>query len=162
MGPIIGKVVGAAFFLLLCFAALPSCISLLELPVAYFVDQKKYKRKNVVWILAAVIFLLGLPSLASFGAYPALNKLWFYKDRDFLTFVADITDITLTVGGCLMCIFISYRWKLHNMNKELSLGNENFAGSLMQKYIDFTIRWVCPILLGVLSVLIVIDKFWGL
>lgn len=162
MGPAIGKFVGASFFLLLCFAALPSCISLLELPVAYFVDQKKYPRQKVVWILCTVIFILGLPSLASFGAVPALNKLWFYKDRDFLSFIADITDITLTIGGCLMCIFISYRWKLHNMDAELSLGNSRFLGSAMQSYIGFTIRWVCPLLLGVLSILIIIDKFWGL
>src|SRR5204863_169986 len=85
----------ALFFFLLCFAALPSCISLLELPVAYFVDQKKFPRRKVVWILCAIIFVLGLPSLMSFGAVSALNKLSFYKDRDFLTFIADITDITL-------------------------------------------------------------------
>jgi NSS family neurotransmitter:Na+ symporter len=162
MGPVIGKLVGGAFFLLLCFAALPSCISMLELPVAYLVDQKKFPRKKVVWILCAVIFVLGLPSLMSLGAVSALNKLSFYKDRDFLTFIADITDITLTIGGCLMCIFITYRWKLYNMNEELTQGNLKFAGSFAQRYINFTIAYVCPLLLGVLSVLIIIDKFWGL
>lgn len=162
MGPSIGKIVGASFFLLLCFAALPSCISLLELPVAYFVDQKKYPRSKVVWILSAIIFLIGLPSLASFGAVPALNKLAFYKDKDFLTFVADMTDITLTIGGCLMCIFIAYRWKLYKLDEELTEGNPGFMKSWIRKYINYTIKWVCPILLGVLSVLIIIDKFWGL
>lgn len=162
MGPSLGKVVGAAFFLLLCFAALPSCISLLELPVAYLVDQKKMPRKKVVWILAAIIFLLGLPSLMSFGAVSALNKLGFYKDRDFLTFIADITDITLTIGGCLMCVFITYRWKIHNMNAELMQGNTGYMESFSRIYVNFTIAYVCPALLGILSVLIIIDKFWGL
>lgn len=162
MGPSLGKIVGAAFFLLLCFAALPSCISLLELPVAYLVDQKKMSRKKVVWILTIIVFLLGLPSLMSFGAVPALNKLGFYKDRDFLTFVADITDITLTIGGCLMCIFITYRWKIHNMNAELTQGNAGFVKNFSRIYINFTIAYICPALLGILSVLIIIDKFWGL
>ena len=162
MGPVVGKIVGAAFFLLLCFAALPSCISLLELPVAYLVDEKKLSRKKVVWVLAAVIFVLGLPSLMSFGSVPALNKIFFYKDRDFLTFIADITDITLTIGGCLMCIFIAYRWRIMNFNAELSAGNPGFAGSFVQRYINVSIMYVCPILLGILSVLIIIDKFWGL
>lgn len=161
MGPVIGKVVGASFFLLLCFAALPSCISLLELPVAYFVDQKKYSRQKVVWTLCTVIFILGLPSLASFGKVPALNKLPFYSDRNFLTFVADITDITLTIGGCLMCIFISYRWRLHKLDEELSEGNPGFMKAWTRLYINYTIKWICPILLGVLSVLVIIDKFWG-
>ena len=40
MGPFMGKFVGSSFFLLLCFAALTSTISLLEVPVAYFVDEK--------------------------------------------------------------------------------------------------------------------------
>lgn len=162
MGPFIGRIVGSAFFLLLCFAALPSCISLLELPVAYFVDEKKWPRKKVVWVLCGIIFLIGLPSLMSFGAVPALNKLMFYKDRDFLTFVADLTDITLTIGGCLMCIFIIGKWKLFNMNAELTQGNPGFPGSFSNAYINFTITWICPLLLGVLSVLIIIDKFWGL
>jgi NSS family neurotransmitter:Na+ symporter len=98
----------------------------------------------------------------SFGSVPALNKVFFYKDRDFLTFIADITDITLTIGGCLMCIFIAYRWRIINFNAELSTGNPGFAGSFVQRYINVSIMYVCPILLGILSVLIIIDKFWGL
>jgi NSS family neurotransmitter:Na+ symporter len=162
MGPIIGKLVGAVFFLLLCFAALPSCISLLEIPVAYLVDQKKLSRKKVVLILVSIIFILGLPSMMSFGAIPSLNKLAFYKGRDFLTLVADMTDITLTIGGCLMCVFITYQWKIKNMNEELSKGNLKYMGSFGQHYINFTIAYICPILLGVLSVFIIIDKFFGL
>jgi neurotransmitter:Na+ symporter, NSS family len=162
MGTVMGKIVGGSFFLLLCFAALPSCISLLELPVAYFVDEQKYERKKVVWILAGLIFLLGLPSMLSFGAVAGLNKLPFYRDRDFLTFVADITDITLTIGGCLMAIFITYTWGMKRFNAELSEGNPGFMTSLSRKYVNFTIAYVCPALLGVLSVLIIIDKFVGL
>ena len=162
MGPVVGKIVGGAFFLLLCFAALPSCISLLELPVAYLVDQKKLPRKHVVWILAGVIYLLGIPSLLSFGVVSGLNQLAFYKNRDFLTLVADMTDITLTIGGCLMCLFITYRWKIGNMNAELAQGNPNLMTSLARLYINFTIAYVCPLLLGILSILIIIDKFWGL
>jgi NSS family neurotransmitter:Na+ symporter len=98
----------------------------------------------------------------SFGIVPFLNQLSFYKDRDFLTFVADMTDITLTIGGCFMCLFITYRWKIYNMNKELSEGNPGYMNSFARRYINFTIVYVCPALLGILSILIIIDKFWGL
>jgi NSS family neurotransmitter:Na+ symporter len=162
MGSLLGPIIGGAFFLLLCFAALPSCISLLELPVAYFVDEKKISRQKVVWVLSLIIFILGLPSMMSFGAVPFLNKLSFYKERDFLTLIADMTDITLTIGGCLMCIFIAYKWKIKNLDIELSMGNKKFLGSFAQRYINFTIVYVCPVLLGVLSVLIIVDKFFGL
>jgi len=162
MGPTIGKFVGASFFLLLCFAALPSCISLLELPAAYFIDQKKLPRQKVVWLLTLSIFLLGIPSILSQNGGSIFNKLTFYKDRDFLTFIADITDITLTVGGCLLCIFIRKRWTMEGMTSELISGNTGYMRSWTRHYINFTIAHVCPWLLGILSVLIIIDKFVGI
>jgi neurotransmitter:Na+ symporter, NSS family len=162
MGPVMGRIVGGSFFLLLCFAALTSTISLLEVPVAYLVDQKKMPRKNVVWGIAILIFVIGLPSMVSQGLVPFFSKLPFYKDRDTLTFISDMCDISLTVGGCLMCIFISKRWSIKEMNAELSLGHEKFMGTNLQKYLNVTIGYVCPIILGIMSVLIIIDKFIGL
>lgn len=162
MGPILGRVVGGSFFLLLCFAALTSTISLLEVPIAYLVDQKKLRRKTTVWGMAGLIFVIGLPSMLSQGLIPALNKLSFYQDRDFLTFVADMCDLSLTIGGCLMCLFISLKWRTQNMDAEILFGNDTYSHSFLRKYINFTIRWICPILLGIMSVLIIIDKFFTL
>jgi neurotransmitter:Na+ symporter, NSS family len=162
MGIIIGKIIGGAFFLLLSFAALPSCISLLELPVAFFVEEMRWPRKKVVWLLSLIIFILGLPSMLSFGIIPALNKLAFYQDRDFLTFIADMTDITLTIGGCLMCLFIAARWRINRLDQELTKGNTYYIGSWVQRYLNFCIVYICPALLGVLSILIIVDKFFGL
>jgi NSS family neurotransmitter:Na+ symporter len=162
MDPLVGRIVGGSFFLLICFAALTSTISLLEVPAAYLVDQKKMKRKNVVWGLALLIFILGIPSMVSQGMIPALNKLPFYRDRDFLSFVSDMCDISLTIGGCLMSIFISQRWKMANFDQELTLGNPGYLGSFTQKYLNVVIRYVSPWLLGILSVMIIFEKFFGL
>jgi len=161
MGPILGRIIGGSFFLLVCFAALTSTISLLEVPVAYLVDQKKLKRKNVVWILALVIFIVGLPSMVSQGMIESLNKLSFYRGQDFLTFIADMSDISLTIGGCLMCIFISRQWGIENMDAELVQGNEGYMKSKTRSYLHITIRWIAPVLLGFLSLLIIVEKFFG-
>lgn len=162
MGPIVGRVVGGSFFLLLCFAALTSTVSLLEVPVAYLVDQKKFPRRPVVWATSLGIFVLGLPSMISQGMVPLLNKLPFYQGRDFLSFVSDMCDISLTIGGCMMCIFVTYRWKINNMHDELAIGNAGYMNSFLKKYIHFMISYVCPTLLSVLSILIIADKFFGL
>jgi len=162
MGPVVGRLVGGSFFLLLCFAALTSTVSLLEVPVAYLVDQKKLPRKTMVWVMAAIIFVVGIPSLLSQGIVPSLSKLSFYQDRDFLTFVADLCDISLTVGGCLMCVFITYRWRIHNMNDELEFGSEGYKSSWLKRYVSFMIMYICPTLLGVMSIGFIIDRFYGI
>ncbi|HZY81039.1 MAG TPA: sodium-dependent transporter [Cyclobacteriaceae bacterium] len=167
MGPFLGRVVGGSFFLLVCFAALTSTISLLEVPVAYAVDSRKLPRKTMVWVLAGVIFVLGLPSMMSMGMIEFLNKLPFYpfigdNKQDFLTFVADMCDISLVIGGCLMCIFISRRWKIANMHKEIEISDVGYSGSFLKKYLTFTISYIAPVLLGILSVLVILEKFFGL
>ncbi len=167
MGPVLGRIVGGSFFLLVCFAALTSTISLLEVPVAYAVDSKKLPRKTMVWVLAGLIFVLGIPSMVSQGLVPFLNKLPFYpfigeNKQDFLTFVADMCDISLVIGGCLMCIFISRRWKIENLHKEIEESDEGYSTSFLKKYLTVTISYVAPVLLSILSVLVILEKFFGL
>jgi neurotransmitter:Na+ symporter, NSS family len=163
MGPLLGKIVGGGFFLLLCFAALTSTISLLEVPVAYLVDEKKIPRKAGVWALAALVFILGLPSMLSQGAVKMFSSLSFYNGKSALDFVSEVfSDISLPLGGCLMTIFIATRWGTHKMSDELALGNPEYKNSFFEKYINFTIRYVCPFLLGIFSILIILDKFFGL
>lgn len=162
MGPLLGRIVGGSFFLLLCFAALTSTISLLEVPAAYLVDQKKMPRKIVTWLTALLIFVVGLPSMLSQGNVEFLSHLSFYKGKSFLDFVQEMCDISLTLGGCLMCVFIIYRWKLHNMDAEISEGNPGYANSFLQKYLRLTIGLICPIILGIMSLLIIIHYFYGL
>lgn len=162
MGPVIGKIAGGSFFLLLCFAAITSCFSLLELGTTYLVDQKKFNRTKVVWGLSALVFIMGIPSMLSFGIIPELNKLPFYHDRELLTLIADVTDISLTTGGCLMCIFIITKWGKANLTRELASGNQRYAGSFTEKYVNFSITWFCPVMLASLTALMIADKLFGL
>jgi len=162
MGPVLGRIIGGSFFLLVCFAALTSTISLLEVPVAYLVDQKKYNRKHVVWVMALIIFICGIPSMMSQGMVAALNNLTFYKGQDFLTFISDMSDICLTIGGCLMSIFISRRWGIKNMDTELAQGNDRYMTSGVRKYLHVTINWIRSISLGSLSIVIILEKFFGI
>lgn len=51
-----GGIFGVLFFILLTIAALTSAISLLEVVVAYFVDEKNWPRKKAALVLGTVIF----------------------------------------------------------------------------------------------------------
>lgn len=163
MGPLLGRIVGGGFFLLLCFAALTSTISLLEVPVAYLVDQKKAPRKVVVWIMALVIFIVGLPSMLSQGAVEAFSSLGFYQGKSALDFVSEVfSDICLPLGGLLMSIFIARKWGTQAMSDELAEGNEKFKGSFLEKYVRFVVTYVAPVALAIFFVLIVLEKFFGI
>ena len=163
MGPLVGRIIGGGFFLLLCFAALTSTISLLEVPVAYLVDEKKWPRKRVVWLLALFVFLVGIPSMLSQGAVDIFSKLGFYGDKDFLTFVAEVfSDISLPLGGCLMSIFIAVKWRKESLSDEIAQGNPRYKGSFLEKFINIMITVICPFVLGFLFINTVLAKFFGI
>lgn len=159
-----GRIIGAAFFLLLSVAALTSTISLLEVPVAYMTDQFKMKRGKAVAILAVLIFLFGLPSMLSQGASPFFTEFVTYEGgpKDFLTLINDIfSEVGLPLGGFLMCLFIAFKWKSANLDEEVAIGNPGYMNSWMRKYLNIMITVVCPIVLGIITLLTIAGKFFG-
>lgn len=167
LGPTLGIVIGSLFFLLLCFAALTSTVSLLEVPVAYLVDEKEWRRNRAVWIVALGIYIVGLPSLLGNGYSAFFTEFitYFGKDTptDFMTFISDIAnDSFLPLGGCLISIFAAYVWKKEKLYEEIAIGNKNFPQSFFANYISISLRYICPIILGGLFILTVLDRFAGL
>lgn len=165
-GSVLGIIVGAAFFLLLSFAALTSTVSLLEVPVAYLVDEYKINRKLAVWGMALLIFLVGIPSLYANGGSDFFTNFITYPGADasssFMDFVGHVANDTfLPLGGLLISIFTAYVWKKHNFSAEIAQGNPTFVGSWQEKIIHFTISYVCPSILGTIFILTVLDRFFG-
>lgn len=165
MGPILGRLIGGSFFLLLCFAALTSTISLLEVPVAYVTDQFKTSRKKTAWLLAALIFIVGLPSMLANGAVDFFTNFISYggETHDFMTVVIDIfSDIALPFGGFLISIFVAYRWKMAQLSDEITEGNPTFKGSLSEKFISFMLSYVSPLIVGFIVLATLLDRFAGI
>ncbi len=166
MGPIMGKIIGGGFFLLLCVAALTSTISLLEVPVAYLVDEKKWPRKWVVAGLASLVFVLGLPSMLSQGAVEYFSAGFLHYngvDKSFLDVIDDVFNTTgLPIGGFLLTLFIAFKWKTTNMREEILQGNPGYQGSWMSRFIETMITLVCPLILGIVVVLTIVEKFLGI
>ncbi|PCJ50611.1 MAG: sodium-dependent transporter [Gammaproteobacteria bacterium] len=171
LGPNIGVIVGTLFFTLLTFAALTSTVSLLEVPVAYVVDEHKVPRKRAVWLTATFIFLIGVPSLLSNGASSILTNFIDIiglaregaTDNSFMTFVGWIANDTfLPFGGMMISIFAAHIWKKENLSAELSLGNENYAGSFVETFINFSISYLAPFVLSMIFVLTVLSKFFAI
>ncbi|MDE0472055.1 MAG: sodium-dependent transporter [Ekhidna sp.] len=167
LGETLGIIVGSTFFLLLSFAALTSTVSLLEVPVTYVVDELKISRKRTVWIVAGLIFLLGVPSLLSNGYSGFFTNFVTYfgaiSPTSFMTLIEHIgNDTFLPLGGFLITIFAAYVWKKNNLIEELVQGNEQFRNSWVRKHIDFTVSYLCPLMLGFIFILTFLDRFFGI
>lgn len=165
LGSSLGIFIGGFFFLLLSFAALTSTVSLLEVPVAYIVDEHKVKRPIAVIISAAVIFLAGIPSLLGNGYSEFFSSFITYiganKSTDFMTFFGHLADIFLLFGGCCIVTFAAYVWKKENLHNELAEGYPAYQSSPVKQFLNIGISYVCPALLAILFVLVVLNNFFG-
>jgi NSS family neurotransmitter:Na+ symporter len=154
------------FFLLLSFAALTSAIALLEVPVTYLVDEHKFSRKKAVVKMTTFIFILGLPSLFGNGYSEFFTKFIQYGSLEtptnFLTFLIHTNDIIQITGGILIAVFAAYVWKKSNWSDEISTGFPNFKDSRTQVALGILLGYICPIVLTVLLILTVLDRYFGI
>lgn len=105
----LGAFFGGLFFVLLAIAALTSAVSLLEVPVAYFMDRWGWGRVKSVVIISTFVLLVGLPSVLSFGITPALTEMGGKNFFDWLDFIT--SNILLPIGGFITTVFVGYFWK---------------------------------------------------
>ncbi|HCQ97968.1 MAG TPA: sodium-dependent transporter, partial [Acidobacteria bacterium] len=121
-----GELFGAAFFVLLTMAALTSTISLLEVPVAHFIDVRKWPRPKAVLLVTTIVFVIAIPSALGNGAVAFLTHLP-VVEMDFLTLMATIwNDFALPVGGFLTALFVGWVWRPDKAIDEVELHGTTF------------------------------------
>lgn len=146
-----GQLFGIAFYLLLAVAALTSTISLLEVIVTYFVDERRWSREKASWILGGLCFVLAVPSALSQGAVKALSAGpdSNFPGGDFLSLANIIFgNYCLSIGAIFICLFVGWKWGVKNAIAEMSRNGVLPAASFW----SFMVRFICP--LAVLLVLI--------
>ena len=137
-----GQVFGVLFFALLAIAALTSTISLLEVPVAFMVDQKKWSRKKAAWVLGIIPFIFAIPSALFDGFFSFLNLVF--------------GSLALTIGGFFIAIFVGWVWKPENALKELAPDNPNAGWT---KLWIVLIKYFIPVIILVIFASILIGQF---
>jgi len=145
-----GLIVGTFFFILLSVAALTSTISLLEVPVAYMVDEKRVNRKKIVWIVALFTYIIGIPSALSQGASEFFTDFSVLPARlasaDFLGHMSFLWgDFSLAFGAFLLSIFVGWVWGGKNAAREIEAGSPFFAKT--KTIWIFMIRYFIPIVI---------------
>ena len=140
-----GHVVSIIFFTLLAIAAITSGISLLEVVVAYFIDQRGWQRKKAVIIVGSSIFAFGIPSGLSFGAMAELKLV----GMTFFDHVDNIaSNYLLPLGGMLTAIFVGWVWGTNNAHVEIEKHKNKFNFPWAQCW-EFLIRYITPVAVGI-------------
>ncbi|MBN1157807.1 MAG: sodium-dependent transporter [Bacteroidales bacterium] len=142
-----GILFGAGIFLLISLAALTSTISILELPVSYFIDDRKWPRKKATWVISLVAFIMGIPSALSMGASDYLSDIPFFG-MGFLDMMSIVfANYALTIGAFFISVFVGYKWGIKAAVKEIELSGKKFS---LRSVWAFLIRFICPVAIAVI------------
>ena len=134
----LGGVVGAAFFIMVLFAALTSAISLMETIVSIFMDRFHFKRLNACLIVTALAFALGIPSSLGFGAWSHIT-LGGYTILDMMDFFSN--SILMPIVAFFTCLFVGFIIKPETISDEVKLTNGTFK---REKIFIIMVKWVAP------------------
>lgn len=147
-----GVVFGTGFFVLLSIAALTSSISLLEVVVAYFIDERGWARRRAVLVFGLVAFLLGVPSALSSGAVSWLSALPLVG-RSFLDAMdTAFGNFSLAIGAMFLSLFVGWRWTMAAAIAEARVGGmPRWAGPAW----SVLIRFLCPVAIALIIVRLV-------
>lgn len=130
-----GPLISVPFFVLLTFAALTSAISLLEVVVSYFVDERGWKRSTATLSMGGVIYLIGILSAVTAWQIPFMGKDQGFLDIfDYLT-----TNYMLPIGGLLTCLFVAWVMLEKDRSEEYGSRGLTYKGFL------FLLRFVTPV-----------------
>ena len=143
--PITSALVSIAFFLTILAAALTSAISMLEVGVAYLVDEKGMERRKATLLLALGTWLLGVLCSLSFGPLAGV-KLLGLRFFDFLDSLCSVW--LLPLGGLLFTLFVGWWMSKADVRDELTNGGT--CNVRLFGLVYFLMRYLAPV--GILVV----------
>ncbi|MCK8824654.1 sodium-dependent transporter [Fuchsiella alkaliacetigena] len=142
----LGTIFGFLFFLLLTISAITSAISLLEVVVAYVVDEHQWNRKKAAWLAGIIIFIVGIPPLLGYSTLAEVNFL----GMDILDTYDWISgNIFLPLGGLLTAVFAGYAWGARETVEE---ANKVKGAISVGAIYSFLIKYLVPIAIFIVLV----------
>lgn len=136
-----GNAVGAAFFLLVIFAALTSSISLMETIVSIFQDKFHWRRRNTCIFVAVLALVMGIPSSLGFGTLSFIT--WAGMTiLDIMDFVSN--SVMMPIVAFFTCVFVGFFVKPKTIADEVKVTDGRFVG---EKPFTVMIKWITPVFL---------------
>lgn len=133
-----GNVVGAAFFILVLFAALTSSVSVMEAIVAGMTDKYKISRKRAALIVYAYALLIGIFCAFGFSIWSNFT-IMNLSILDFLDFISN--SVLMPIVGMFTCILVGFIIKPKTITDEVEL-----SGRFREKKLySIMVKWIAPV-----------------
>ena len=134
-----GGIWSTLFFLLLFIASLTSTISLSEISISFFTEEKKLGRKRSTALSCGITLIISLLCALSMG--PWQNLTLFGKNLfDLLDYVA--SNIIMPLGGMICSIFVGWCIERRFISDQLTDNGRNRF--IWLRPLVFCLRWICP------------------
>ena len=147
--PWLSSIAAILFFLTILFAALTSSVSLIEVGVAYLVEERGFKRG---WACVLLFFVTGtLGALCSLSFGPLADKKIFGMGLfDFADTFA--SNVLLTLGALLVVLFVGWKMSRADVFDEFTNGGTKKRNVRLFDFFYFLIRYVAPVGVAILFV----------
>ncbi len=150
-----GGLFAVAFYFLLTIAALTSTISLLEVVVSYFIDERGWERRKAALVIGGACFIMAIPSALSQGAVGFLT--------DFLGMGLSFLDLqniiwgnySLSIGALGLCLFVGWKWGVPAALQSLQGGGHSLPAPMLWSVL---VRFICPVAVGAILIYIMITQ----
>ncbi len=139
MGPVVGRIFGIIFFLLLTVAALTSSLSLLEVVVSYLIDNRGLERKKAVIVSSIILFIICIAASLSMGPWSGFTILG-KNIFDFLDWFAN--SLLLPIGGLFITLYVG--WFMGKDRVKAEVTNEGTVRFGLFEVWMFLCRFVIP------------------
>ena len=137
------------FFILLAVAALTSTISMLEVVVAWFVEELKMTRKSATIIATVLISVLGLFAAGSWGWFENMTLF----GNNVFGLLNSSVNIMLPLGGFFIVLFIG--WFMNKTAVDAELTNEGSLKARFMIVFKFLVKFIAPIAIAIVFLNIV-------
>ena len=137
-----GGVIAILFFVALLVAALTSSISMLEVAVAYLVEEKGMSRRWACVVLFVICWVVGALCSLSFGP---LSDIQIGGGNLFDFFDNLSSNILMTLGSLLTVLFVGWRLKKTDIYDEFTNGGTLSRNVRLFGILWFLIRYICPL-----------------
>ena len=137
-----GGIVAILFFIALLVAALTSSISMLEVAVAYLVEERKFSRIGACITLFVLCWIVGALCSLSFGPLSNIQ----IGGRGLFDFFDNLSsNVLMTLGSLFTVLFVGWRLKKTDIYDEFTNGGTLSTNARIFGILWFLIRYVAPV-----------------